>query len=100
VDKSLSEQQEQLLFMACKNNGGRLPVKMATDLYSSKSSAKSALNKLRLFDYIELETPGYFEVVKLPHNVKRELSDLQDSGSDDDGSEGDEGSEFVAEPVD
>jgi hypothetical protein len=95
MDKSLSEQQEQLLFMACKSNGGVLPVKMATDLYSSKSAAKSALNKLRLFDYISLKTPGYFEVDKLPRGVKQELKELQDNSSEDKQDDKD----FVSEPV-
>ena len=95
VDGSLSEQQELLLFKACKDKGGTLPVKMAEDLYSSHSSARSAIDKLRLFDYVELQTPGYFKVVKLPSHLKRELEGLSDS----DGSEDDDGSDFVAEPV-
>jgi hypothetical protein len=95
MDKSLSEQQEMLLLQACKENGGTLPVSMAEGIYSSKSSAKSAIQKLKLFDYIELRTPGYFEVVKLPSHLKQELKEIQkDDGTD--GSE-DDSSEFVAE---
>lgn len=101
MDKSLSEQQEMLLFKACKDKGGTLPVKMAEDLYSSKSSARSAIDKLRMFGYIELKTPGYFSVVKLPSSIKRELKALDSEDSLDDVDSGDDsGSEFVAEPVD
>lgn len=73
MDKSLSEQQEMLLYRAAKKNGGTLSVSMAEKVYSSKSSARSAIDKLRLFDYIELKTPGYFEIVKLPAGLKQEL---------------------------
>lgn len=93
MKKSLSEQQEMLLFKACKDRNGVLPVQMAEDMYSSKSSARSAIDKLRLWDYISLKTPGYFKVEKLPHSVKRELKNMQDDGSDEDESE------YVAEPV-
>jgi len=86
MDKSLSEQQEMLLYRAAKKNGGTLSVSMAEKVYSSKSSARSAIDKMRLFDYIELRTPGYFEIVKLPANLKQELkadeSDSVDDGTD------------------
>lgn len=99
MDKSLSETQEMLLFKACKDKGGTLPVTMAESMYSSKSSARSAIDKLRLYDYVELKTPGYFRVIKLPSNIKNELKSLDDgSESDDDSSDSSE-SEFVAEPV-
>ena len=77
MDKSLSEQQEMLLFKAVKDRGGTLPVKLAENMYSSKSSARSAVDKLRLFGYVELKTPGYFRVVKLPTHLKQELKSLQ-----------------------
>lgn len=83
--------------MAVKNNRGIVSMQMAEQLYSSKSSAKSAVNKLRMFDYVELKTPGFFEIVKLPYSVKKELPSNDEDG-DDSGGE-DEGSEFVAEPV-
>lgn len=92
MDRSLSEQQETLLFMAVKNNGGIVSMQMAEQLYSSKSSAKSAVNKLRMFDYVELKTPGYFRVVKLPRSVKEEIEKMN-------GDEEEDSSEFEAEPV-
>lgn len=101
MDKSLSEMQEMLLFKACKDKGGTLPVRMAEQMYSSKSSARSAIDKLRLYGYVELQTPGYFKIVKLPRNVKRELKSMESDSDDSDSDEveKDGGSEFVAEPV-
>jgi hypothetical protein len=84
MDKSLSEQQEMLLYRAAKKNGGTLSVSMAESIYSSKSSARSAIDKMRLFDYIELKTPGYFEIVKMPAGLKQELK-AEESDSVDDG---------------
>lgn len=99
MDKSLSETQEMLLFKACKDKGGTLPVSMAESMYSSKSSARSAIDKLRLYDYIELQTPGYFRVVKLPSHVKKELKSLEKSSEASDESSDSSESEFVAKPV-
>lgn len=81
MDKSLTEQQEMLLYRAAKENGGTLSVSMAESMYSSKSSARSAIDKMRLFDYIELKTPGYFRIVKLPADLKHEL-EAEDSEED------------------
>lgn len=73
MDLSISDQQEMLLFKACKDYSGVLPVRLAEDMYSSKSSARSAVDKLRMAGFIELKTPGYFEVVKVTSDIKREL---------------------------
>lgn len=86
MDLSLSEQQEMLLYKALKDHQGTLPVRMARDMYSSKSSAHSALDKLKLAGFIDFKTPGYFKVVKIPHGVKKELPEdirekLDDSGN-------------------
>jgi len=99
MDKSLSEQQELLLYKACKDKNGTLPVRMAEQMYSSKSSARSAIDKLRLYDYVELQTPGYFRVVKLPSHLKEELKSMSKESEASDDGEGSSGSEFVAEPV-
>lgn len=77
MDSSLSEQQELLLFKACKDLDGVVTRDLAERMYSSKSSAKSAIKKLELFDYIELTAPGHWRVTKLPNDVKRELKAIQ-----------------------
>jgi hypothetical protein len=41
---------------------------------------------MRLFDYIELKTPGYFEIVKLPAGLKQELK-AEESENVDDGTD-------------
>lgn len=82
MDKSLTEKEEMLLYRAAKKNGGTLSVSMAEAMYSSKSSARSAIDKMRLFDYLELKTPGYFTIVKLPANLKQELKAGDSEGSD------------------
>jgi len=91
MDLSLSEQQEMLLYKAVKDYKGTLPVRVARDMYSSKSAAHSALDKLKMADFIEFKTPGYFKVVKIPHSVKKELpEDIRSkigSSSDNDGYE-------------
>jgi len=102
MDRSLSEQQEMLLFKAVKDRAGTLPVKLAEDMYGSKSSARSAVDKLRLFGYVELKTPGYFKVVKLPSHLKQELKLLQDKGEDESSvseSNGEESPSYSKQPV-
>ena len=76
------------MYKAIKDYGGTLPVRVARDMYSSKSSAHSALDKLKMADFIEFKTPGYFKVIKIPYGVKKELPEeiqekLEGSGQDD-----------------
>lgn len=78
MDSTLSEQQEMLLFKACKDLDGAVTRDLAERMYSSKSSAKSAIKKLELFEYIELTAPGHWRVTKLPNDVKRELKAMQE----------------------
>lgn len=78
MDSALSEQQEMLLFKACKDNRGVVSRNLAERMYSSKSSAKSAVQKLEVFDYIQLTSPGHWKVVKLPNDIKRELKAIQE----------------------
>ena len=80
---SISEQQELLLLKAVKNNG-KLTMEMAKHLYSTKQSARSAIQKLETLDYIERHVPGVFLVKKVPSSLEAELEKLkQDSGSED-----------------
>jgi hypothetical protein len=96
----ISEQQELLLLKACQNDG-QFSISLAEQLYSSKQSARSAVQKLEVLGYIENTAPGYFKVEKVTRDVREHLDDSKDkdgSGSDADGSKS-EGSEFVKEPV-
>lgn len=83
MDSGLSENQELLLFKACKDRQGTVNRELAERMYSSKSSAKSAIKKLELFDYLELTAPGVWKVTKLPNDVKRELKAVHDEADDD-----------------
>ena len=76
MDSNLSKEQEMLLFKACKDNDGVLSIHLARQMYSSNNTAKSAINKLELFDFIEQSSPGYWKVVKLPNDIKRELDQV------------------------
>jgi len=76
MDRSLSEQQKLLLFDACKDKDGILSMEFARERYSSKKAAKNAVTKMESFKYIEMTSPGYWKVVKLPNDVKRELKDV------------------------
>jgi len=73
MDLGISEQQEMLLFKACKEHNGILPVSLARSMYSSKSAAHSAIDKLELAGYIERHAPGYWKVVKVTNDIKSEL---------------------------
>lgn len=79
MDSSLSENQELLLFKACKDNNGVVTRDLAERMYSSKSSAKSAIKKLELFDHIEYSAPGVWKVSKIPTDVKQELKQVMDN---------------------
>jgi len=78
---SLSEKKKLLLYKGAQNNGV-VSMGMAESLYSSKSSAKSAITSLEFEDYLERHVPGYFKIVKLPEEVKRKLDDSDDGESD------------------
>ena len=73
MDSSLSEKQELLLFKACKEKDGVVTKYLAEKMYGSPSRAKSAIEKLELFNFIESTAPGTYKVTKLPNDVKREL---------------------------
>jgi len=85
MDLSLTEKQEILLYKACKNNNGKISMRLARVTYSSKNSAKSAIDKLKMNDYISQISPGYWRVEKVTDDVKQELKQLEsfsaDSGS-------------------
>lgn len=66
----MNDKRKLLLKKAVENNG-RLTTGMAQSLYSSNSSATSAIASLEFQGFIELSVPGVFEVVKLPDEVKR-----------------------------
>jgi predicted transcriptional regulator of viral defense system len=69
----ISEQMEMLLWKAVEDRNGVVSIRMAEQLYSTKSSAKSAIQKLELLDYIERTSPGHWKVIKLPSDIKRQL---------------------------
>jgi len=79
MDLGISEQQEMLLFKACKDHNGVLPVSLARSMYSSKSSAHGAIDKLELAGYVERHAPGYWKVVKVTNDIKRELKQFEES---------------------
>lgn len=83
MNSNLSNEQELLLLKACKDNGGVLTKQLASSMYSQNSTAKSAIQKLELFDYVELKRPGAWKVVKLPNDIKRELKSMR--GGEDTG---------------
>lgn len=81
---SISEQQELLLLKACQN-GGQFSMGLAEQLYSSKQSAQSAVQKLEVLGFIENSAPGYFKVVKVTQDIEAYFEEEQ--GSEDTGSE-------------
>lgn len=66
----ISEQQELLLLKACQN-GGQFSMGLAEQLYSSKQSAQSAVQKLEVLGFVENSAPGYFKVVKVTNDVQQ-----------------------------
>ena len=84
MDLNPSEKQEILLFKACKNNGGSLPIQLARSAYSSKNSASSVIDTLEMGGYIERVAPGVWEVEKVTQDVKEELAHLQDEDEEED----------------
>lgn len=73
MDLGISEQQELLLYKACEEYNGRLKIGLARNMYSSKNSAHSAIDKLELAGYIERVTPGVWKVIKVTDDIKQEL---------------------------
>lgn len=103
-----SEQQELLLLKACRDNHGTLTMETARKLYSSKNSAKSAVQKLESLNYIEKSGIGAFKVKKVTMDVEELLEDDQFANdseeveSEEDPSDPhdtDSGSEYVAQTV-
>ncbi len=88
MDLSLSEKQEILLYKACKDRGGKLSIHLARSTYSSDNSAKSAIDKLKMMNYIEQISPGYWQVKKVTDDIKAEIGQRQDSSEQEtDGAE-------------
>lgn len=82
IDENLSKEKELLLLKACKDNNGVVSKRLAERIYSSKSSAKSAIERLEIYDFIEYTSPGHWKVVKLPNNIKRDLKHLMSDEED------------------
>jgi len=99
MDSSLSEKQELLLFKACKEKEGVVTKYLAEKMYGSSATAKSAIEKLELFNYIESTAPGTYKVVKLPNDVKRELKHVLEETQEENKApeEREESSEFSIE---
>jgi hypothetical protein len=91
MDLSLTEKQEILLYKACKNHNGTLSMHLAESTYSSANSAKRAIDKLKMNDYISQISPGYWRVEKVTDDVKQELKQSE-SFSEGSGSSGSEAS--------
>jgi len=83
MDLNISEQQEMLLLRACQNNHGTLTIETARKLYSSKNSAKSAVQKLESLGYIEKSGIGAFKVKRVTRDVEDLLEDEQFSEDSD-----------------
>lgn len=104
MDLSLTEKQEILLYKACKNHGGTLSIRLAKSTYSSGNSAKRAIDKLKMNDYITQISPGYWRVEKVTDDVEQELRQLdkfsseEDSGSESSDSMSESESEFEVVP--
>lgn len=100
MDLSISEQQEILLYKAVKDYDGVVSISLAKSMYSSSTTAKKAIDKLKLAGYIEYKTPGYWDVVKVTQDVKEEIKhedkDVDVENSEGGGSIGsrDSGSEY------
>lgn len=75
---SLSDEKKLLLMKAVENDG-KLKMSMAKQLYSSKSTAKSALSTLEFRGFLERDVPGVFKVVKVPDSVEQRLREKQES---------------------
>lgn len=78
MQTNLSEQQELLLYKACKDNNGTVTMELARRMYSSKNSAKSAVQKLQVLGFIEQSGIGAFKVTKLTTDVEEELAHIQE----------------------
>jgi Mn-dependent DtxR family transcriptional regulator len=100
MDLNLSEQQEMLLLKACQDNHGTLTMETARRLYSSKNSAKSAVQKLESLNYIEKSGIGAFKVKKVTRDVEELLEDEQFSEEDSgDSANNNSSSDYVAKTV-
>jgi len=99
MEKGLSDQQEFLLLKACRN-GGVFSIELARRVYSSNNSAKSAVQKLEVLNFIENTSPGHFKVVKVTPWVERQLEDSEsEESSDSVTNASSSGSDFVKEPA-
>jgi len=78
---SLSQQQENLLLMAAKKKNGRISMQFAESMYSSSNSAKSAIQTLELYDYVERVAPGVWKIVKMPEDTMKKYKASSDDES-------------------
>lgn len=69
AELSMNEKRKLLLKKAIENDG-KLTMSMASQLYASKDSAKSAIAAFEFQDYVERQAPGVFRVVKAPEEIK------------------------------
>jgi len=67
-------------------------MELARKLYSSKSSAQSAVQKLELLGYIKNTAPGAFKVEKITPDVRERYQEKR-------GDQGSSESSFVKEPA-
>jgi len=73
---------------------------LAEQLYSSKQSAQSAVQKLEVLGFVENSAPGYFKVVKVTNDVRQYLKgESSDSSETKSSSESEEDSSYSAEEV-
>jgi len=79
---SLSEKKRMLLFKGAQQ-GGKISITMAENLYSSKSSAKSAITSLEFQGFVERDVPGFFKIKKLPREIKERLEEERSEESED-----------------
>jgi len=71
-----------LLFKGAQQ-GGKISITMAENLYSSKSSAKSAITSLEFQGFVERDVPGFFKIKKLPREIKERLEEERSEESED-----------------
>lgn len=83
--------EKKLLLMKAVENDGRVKMSMAKQLYSSRSTAKSAISTLEFKGYLERDVPGVFKVVKIPDSVEQRIRERQEEEQVEE--------EFEKEPV-
>lgn len=73
----LTDEKKKLLEDAVENDGV-LEMRNAFRIYSSKEPAKNAVKTLEAYDFVEYDTPGYFEVKKLPEGLEHLEEDIEE----------------------